>query len=127
MSMASFLLQASSHVQILAHRPERTRKLVKAMLPEPLKVLSLDPEGHLLIPTPDEISKSCPVTLSGDQVDEFAAWRLEFLAQSQLRTIRRKIRNRRELISQPLAELLPNRQTQNPSSAQAPQQGAFRI
>ena len=59
-------------------RPERTRKLVKAMLPEPLKVLSLDPEGHLLIPTADEISKSCPVVLSGDQVDEFAAWRLEF-------------------------------------------------
>ena len=59
-------------------RPERTRKLVKAMLPEPLKVLSLDPEGHLLIPTADEISKSCPVALSGDQVDEFAAWRLEF-------------------------------------------------
>ena len=48
------------------------------MLPEPLKVLSLDPEGHLLIPTADEISKSCPVALSGDQVDEFAAWRLEF-------------------------------------------------
>ena len=48
------------------------------MLPEPLKVLSLDLEGHLLIPTADEISESCPVALSGNQVDQFAAWRLEF-------------------------------------------------
>ena len=59
-------------------RPERTRKLVKALLQKPLKHLSLNSEGHLTIPTEEEIAKACPVTLSDEQEKEFASWRVEF-------------------------------------------------
>ena len=59
-------------------RPERTRKLVKALLQKPLKHLSLNSEGHLIIPTQEEIAKACPVTLSDEQEKEFASWRVEF-------------------------------------------------
>ena len=59
-------------------RPERTRKMIRASLVEPLKVLSLDSEGHLIIPTADEISRSCPVGLNTEQLEFFAQWRKEF-------------------------------------------------
>ena len=32
-------------------RPERTRKFIKALLPQQIKCLTLDAEGHLVIPT----------------------------------------------------------------------------
>ena len=44
-------------------RPERSRKLVKALLQKPLKNLSLNPKGFLIIPTQEQIAKACPVTL----------------------------------------------------------------
>ena len=59
-------------------RPERTRKLVKALLQKPLNNLSLNSEGHLIIPTQEEIAKACPVTLSDEQEKAFARWRVEF-------------------------------------------------
>ena len=59
-------------------RPERTHKLIKALLPKPLKHLSLNSEGHLIIPTQEEITKACPVTLGDEQEKEFASWRVEF-------------------------------------------------
>ena len=59
-------------------RPERTRKFVKALLQTPLKSLSLDSEGHLIIPTQEEIAKACPVTLSDVHEKAFAEWRVEF-------------------------------------------------
>ena len=59
-------------------RPERTRKLVKALLQKPLTNLALKSEGHLIIPTQEEITKACPVTLSDEQEKEFASWRVEF-------------------------------------------------
>ena len=59
-------------------RPERTRKLVKALLQKPLQHLSLNSEGHLIIPTQEEIAKACPVTLNDEQEKEFASWRVEF-------------------------------------------------
>ena len=59
-------------------RPERTRQQVKALLQKPLKPLSLNSEGHLIIPTQEEIAKACPVTLSDEQEKEFASWRVEF-------------------------------------------------
>ena len=59
-------------------RPERTRKLIKAMLPTPLKTLSLDKEGNLIVPTEEEISKACPVALTAEQLCHFQKWRVEF-------------------------------------------------
>ena len=38
----------------------------------------MDSEGHLIIPTQEEIAKACPVTLSDEQEKEFASWRVEF-------------------------------------------------
>ena len=59
-------------------RPERTRKLIKALLHHPLRSLTLDLEGHLVIPTEDEISKACPVALNEEQTKAFSSWRVEF-------------------------------------------------
>ena len=59
-------------------RPERTRKLVKALLQKPMKSLSLNSEGHLIIPTQEEIAKACPVTLNEEHERDFASWRIEF-------------------------------------------------
>ena len=59
-------------------RPERTRKLVKALLQKPLKSLSLNSEGYLIIPTKEEIANACPVALSDEQEEDFAGWRIEF-------------------------------------------------
>ena len=38
----------------------------------------MNSEGHLIIPTQEEIAKACPVTLSDEQEKEFARWRVEF-------------------------------------------------
>ena len=59
-------------------RPERTRKLIKATLPTPLKTLSLDKEENLIVPTEEEISKACPVALTAEQLSLFQTWRVEF-------------------------------------------------
>ena len=48
--------------------PERTRKFVKALLPKPMKLLSLDADGYLIIPMDDEIANACPVSLDREQV-----------------------------------------------------------
>ena len=47
---------------------------------KPLHNSSLHSEGHLIIPTQEEIAKACPVTLSDEQENEFASWRVEFAA-----------------------------------------------
>ena len=59
-------------------QPERTRKMIRASLSEPLKVLALDSAGHLIIPTSDEVSKSCPVALDTEQLSMVEMWREEF-------------------------------------------------
>ena len=59
-------------------RPERTRKLIKALLPQQMKCLALDTEGRLVIPTADEIAKACPVALDEEQHKMFARWRVDF-------------------------------------------------
>ena len=59
-------------------RPERSRKLVKAMLREPLKHLSLNSEGFLVIPSQEELSKLCPVKLDDEQKEEFENLRAKF-------------------------------------------------
>ena len=38
----------------------------------------MNSEGHLIIPTQEEIAKACPVTLGDEQEKEFASWRVEF-------------------------------------------------
>ena len=38
----------------------------------------MNSEGHLIIPTQEEIAKACPVTLNDEQGNEFASWRVEF-------------------------------------------------
>ena len=57
---------------------QRKRRLVRALLHTPLNNLSLASEGHLIIPTHEEIAKACPVTLSDEQEREFASWRVEY-------------------------------------------------
>ena len=59
-------------------RPERTRKLIKALLPKPMKCFSLDTEGHLVIPSAEEISMACPVALEEEQLKVFSTWRVHF-------------------------------------------------
>ena len=58
-------------------RPERKRKFIKALLQKPVRNLSLNAEGYLIIPTQEEIAKVCPVSLSDEQEKEFAIWRAE--------------------------------------------------
>ena len=43
-----------------------------------MKCLALDTEGHLVIPTADEISKARLVPLHEDRHRRFSTWRLEF-------------------------------------------------
>ena len=62
----------------LGARPEGKRKFIKALLQKPLRNLSLNAEGYLIIPTQEEIAKVCPVSLSDEQEKEFAIWRAEF-------------------------------------------------
>ena len=38
----------------------------------------MNSEGHLIIPTQEEIAKACPATLRDEQVKDFARWRAEF-------------------------------------------------
>ena len=38
----------------------------------------MNSEGHLIIPTQEEIAKACPVTSSDEQEKDFASWRVEF-------------------------------------------------
>ena len=38
----------------------------------------MNSEGHLIIPTQEEIAKACPVTLNDEHEREFASWRFEF-------------------------------------------------
>ena len=45
---------------------------------KPLNNLSLYSEGHLIIPTQEEIAKACPATLSDEQERECASWRVEY-------------------------------------------------
>ena len=59
-------------------RPERSRKLIKAMLKEPLKHLSMNSEGFLVIPSQEELSKLCPVTLDDEQKQEFQNLRTKY-------------------------------------------------
>ena len=59
-------------------KPERTRKMIRASLAEPMKVLTLDSEGNLIIPTSDEVRRHCPVRLIDEQVATFERWRQEF-------------------------------------------------
>ena len=61
----------------LGARPEGKRKFIKALLQKPLRNLSLNAEGYLIIPTQEEIAKVCPVSLSDEQEKEFAIWRAE--------------------------------------------------
>ena len=60
------------------HRPERTRKLIKALLEKPLRNLSLSSDGYLIIPTKEEIARACPVSLNAEQDNQFESWRSEF-------------------------------------------------
>ena len=43
-----------------------------------MKCLSLDTEGHLVIPSAEEISKACPVALDEEQLKVFSTWRVHF-------------------------------------------------
>ena len=52
--------------------------MFKASLGEPLQVSALDSEGHLIIPTSDEVGRYCPVKLTAEQFSMFEAWRKEF-------------------------------------------------
>ena len=59
-------------------KPEKSRRMLKALLPQPLKILSLAADGSLLIPTQDEMKQACPVALNEEQLQRFESWRQEF-------------------------------------------------
>ena len=60
-------------------RPERSRKLVKALLEKPLKTLHVDANGYLLIPTPDEVGQTLQATeLSKEAEFSLNEWRERF-------------------------------------------------
>ena len=58
--------------------PERTHKFIKALLQKPLRTLSLNSDGYLIIPTKEEIARACPVSLNAEQDNQFESWRSEF-------------------------------------------------
>jgi hypothetical protein len=58
--------------------PGRTRKMIKALLPTPLRALTLNSVGELLIPDEKSLARACPVALSGKSLAQLATWRAEF-------------------------------------------------
>ena len=58
-------------------RPERSRKFIKALLPQQMKCFTLDDEGHLVIPTEDEMSQAC-ISLNEEHTKTLSQWRVEF-------------------------------------------------
>ena len=58
--------------------PCRSRALVTANLQRPLKVLTIDKAGRLLIPDASEVAAAVPVPLSAEHESLFNDWRKEF-------------------------------------------------
>ena len=73
-------LQSPGHTPVPdpGAKPERSRKLLRSMMGGPLKVLSLDADGRLIIPTEDEVCRACPVQLPENAGKKLQGWRVEF-------------------------------------------------
>ena len=65
-------------VQSPGDEPVRSGKPLKALLPGPLKVLSLSANGDLTISDEVTLFRECPVKLSSKSFGQLAAWRAEF-------------------------------------------------
>ena len=59
-------------------KPERSRKMIKALLEKPLSTLHIDANGNLLVPTEDEVRRVLTSELSSTAVESLAQWREEF-------------------------------------------------
>ena len=58
--------------------PRKSRKMVRAIMGAPMRVLSLSQEGQLLIPDDSEISRLCPQASSDELAEQFAKWRVQY-------------------------------------------------
>jgi len=52
--------------------------MMQALLPTPLKILSVTPGGQLRIPDESSVAQACPVALSEASMARIAEWRAEF-------------------------------------------------
>ena len=74
-------MQMSGHAPVPdpGDRPERSRKLVRALLEKPLKTLNIDSNGFLLIPTADEVGQTLSATHLSDEAEaSLREWRERF-------------------------------------------------
>ena len=58
--------------------PRKTRKMVRALMGAPLRVLSLSGDGGLLLPDPVDVLRMCPEDEQGPIVAQFAKWRAKY-------------------------------------------------
>ena len=65
-------------VESPGEKPERSKKMLKALLPAPLKVLAMGGQGELILPDDVELNQACPHTLPESFTKELVAWRAEF-------------------------------------------------
>ena len=67
-------LQIPGHVPVPSPGPKtvKSRRLLSSLLPAPLRNLTMDAEGHLIIPDDSELSRFCPVA------KRLAEWRIQY-------------------------------------------------
>ena len=58
--------------------PRKTRKMVRALMGGPLRVLSLSGEGGLLFPDPVDVLRMCPEDEQGPIVAQFTKWKAKY-------------------------------------------------
>ena len=73
-------------VESPGERPEKTKKMLKALLPSQLKVLSMNSLGLLILPNDEELSQACPHPLPEEFTQELGQWRAEFPRPQQEET-----------------------------------------
>ena len=59
---------------------KKSRKLINTMLEPPLSVLSMTPDGELIIPGPDAMKTHCPLELLEEFKEQLQQWREMFPA-----------------------------------------------
>ena len=73
-------LQLDGHVPVPAPGPKtmKSRRLLSSLLTTPLKNLTMDKEGRLLIPDDRELERFCPVQLPAEASQRLAEWRAKY-------------------------------------------------
>ena len=59
-------------------KPVKSRKMVQAMMKQPMKVLSLSANGDLIIPDEAETQSACNATFDEQAADQISKWRKQY-------------------------------------------------